>query len=147
MNLSNLKPANGARKQRKRVGRGPGSGYGKTAGRGTKGQKSISGFSQKRGFEGGQMPLHRRVPKRGFINIFKEEYTIINLDRLASLKKKELTPQDLAEAGVIKKTTEKIKILGRGELKAAKTIHAHKFSASARKKIEEAGGKAIVIGS
>lgn len=145
MNLSNLKPAKGARKQCKRVGRGPGSGQGKTAGRGTKGQKSISGFSQKRGFEGGQMPLHRRVPKRGFTNIFKKEYTIINLDRVASLEKNELTLKDFVEAGVIKKETERIKILGRGVLTSPKTIHAHHFSESARKKIEEAGGKAILV--
>lgn len=147
MNLSNLKPAIGSRKARKRVGRGPGSGHGKTAGRGTKGQKSISGYSRKRGFEGGQMPIHRRVPKRGFTSIFKREFAEVNLDRLEKIEKEEITLQELVEAGVIKKETEPVKILGRGTIKSAKIIHAHKFSRAAQKKIEEAGGKAIILGS
>lgn len=147
MNLSNLHPAKNSRKNRKRVGRGPGSGYGKTAGRGTKGQKSISGYSRKRAFEGGQMPLNRRLPKRGFTNIFRKEYSPVNLDRLENIKKAEINLKDLVKAGIIKKETEPVKILGRGKLPSAKTIHAHKFSESARKKIEKAGGKAVLIGS
>ncbi len=147
MNLSSLHPAKGSRKSRKRIGRGPGSGYGKTAGRGTKGQKSISGYSRKRGFEGGQMPLHRRLPKRGFTNIFKKEYSEINLDKLGQIKKQEIKLKDLKAAGIIKKESEIIKVLGRGDISSSKTIHAHKFSRSALKKIEKAGGKAILIGS
>ena len=147
MNLSNLHPAKNSRKNRKRVGRGPGSGYGKTAGRGTKGQKSISGYSRKRAFEGGQMPLNRRLPKRGFTNIFRKEYSPVNLDRLENIKKAEINLKDLVKAGIIKKETEPVKILGRGKLSSAKTIHAHKFSESAQKKIEKAGGKAVLIGS
>lgn len=146
MNLSNLHPAKNSRKKRRRVGRGPGSGRGKTAGRGTKGQKSISGYSSKRGFEGGQMPLHRRVPKRGFTNIFRKEYQEVNLNRLERIRKKEVKLKDLREAGLIKKEKELVKILGRGDISSPKTIHAHKFSRSAQKKIEEAGGKAILIG-
>ncbi len=147
MNLSQLRPAKGSRKNRKRVGRGPGSGKGKTAGRGTKGQKSISGYSRKRGFEGGQMPLHRRLPKRGFINIFRREYSEVNLDKLEKIKKKEIRLKDLKEAGLIKKESEMVKVLGRGDISSAKTIHAHRFSRSAVQKIEDAGGKAILIGS
>lgn len=146
MNLSNLHPALGSRKDRKRVGRGPGSGYGKTAGRGTKGQKSISGYSSKRGFEGGQMPLHRRVPKRGFTNIFKKKYSEVNLERIEKINKKEVKPKDLKEAGIIKKESEVIKVLGHGKISVPKTVHAHKFSLSAKKKIEEAGGKIVIIG-
>jgi large subunit ribosomal protein L15 len=146
MNLSNLKPARGSRKDRKRRGRGPGSGLGKTSGRGHKGQLSGSGYSRKRGFEGGQMPLVRRIPKRGFTNIFREEYAVVNLDSLSKLSKKEIEPKDLAESGLVKKGAERVKVLGRGDLASAKTIHAHKFSASARKKIEERGGKAVTIG-
>jgi len=147
MKLSDLHPAKGSRKSRKRVGRGPGSGYGKTAGRGTKGQKSISGYSQKRGFEGGQMPLHRRLPKRGFTNIFRKEYSEVNLEKLERIKKQEIKIKDLKEAGIIKRESESVKILGRGDVSSAKTIHAHRFSQSALKKIEKAGGKAILIGS
>jgi len=146
MKLSNLHPANNTRKNRKRVGRGPGSGMGKTAGRGSKGQKSRSGYARKRGFEGGQMPIHRRLPKRGFTNIFKKKYSEVNLDRLGNIKKAEIKPADLVEAGILKKETESVKILGRGEISSAKTIHAHKFSQSALKKIEDAGGKAILLG-
>ncbi len=146
MKLSNLHPGPGSRKKRKRVGRGPGSGHGKTSGRGAKGQKSIAGYSRKRGYEGGQMPLHRRLPKRGFTNIFKKEYTEINLDHLEKINKKEITLQDLLEAGFIKKEREVVKILGRGDISSQKIIHAHKFSQSAQKKIEEKGGKATLIG-
>jgi len=146
MNLSNLKPAKGSRKDRKRVGRGPGSGWGKTAGRGSKGQLQGSGYSRKRDFEGGQMPLVRRVPKHGFTNIFREEYTVVNLDSLARIEKNEVEIKDLVAAGLIKNESERIKVLGRGELAAAKTVHAHKFSGSAVKKIEDKGGKAVIIG-
>ena len=146
MNLSNLKPAQGSRKDRKRVGRGPGSGHGKTAGRGSKGQLSGSGYSRKRGFEGGQMPLARRIPKRGFTNIFRTELTVVNLDRLAKVRKEEIGPKEMAAAGLIKKESERIKVLGRGELGSAKTVRAHAFSDSAAKKIEAKGGKAVVIG-
>jgi len=146
MNLSNLKPAQGSRKDRKRVGRGPGSGHGKTAGRGSKGQLSGSGYSRKRGFEGGQMPLARRIPKRGFTNIFRTELTVVNLDRLAKVRKEEIGPKEMAAAGLIKKESERVKVLGRGDLSSAKTVHAHEFSASALKKIEARGGQAVVIG-
>ena len=146
MNLSNLKPAKGSRKDRKRVGRGPGSGLGKTSGRGSKGQLSGSGYSRKRDFEGGQMPLVRRIPKRGFSNIFRIEYTVVNLDSLARIGKKEIELKDLVASGLIKRETERVKVLGRGEIASAKTIHAHKFSESAQKKIEEKGGKAVTIG-
>jgi large subunit ribosomal protein L15 len=146
MNLSSLKPAKGSRKDRKRIGRGPGSGWGKTAGAGSKGQLQGSGYSRKRGFEGGQMPLMRRVPKRGFTNIFRTEVTVVNLDRLAKLRKEEIGPEEMVEHGLIKKATERIKILGRGDLASAKTVRAHEFSGSAVKKIEAKGGKAVVIG-
>lgn len=146
MNLSNLHPARGSKKQDKRRGRGPGSGQGKTAGRGHKGQKSIAGFSRKKGFEGGQMPLHRRLPKRGFTNIFKNEYTEINLADLAKVTAGEIGPRTLREAGLIKKEAEPYKILGRGEISASKKIEAHKFSQSAKEKIEKAGGQAHLIG-
>jgi large subunit ribosomal protein L15 len=147
MNLSNLHPSKGSRKQDKRRGRGPGSGQGKTAGRGHKGQKSIAGYSLKKGFEGGQMPLHRRLPKRGFTNIFKIEYTEINLVDLAKLTGKEIGPKELRTAGLIKNEAERVKVLGRGEISASKTIQAHKFSRSAQEKIEKAGGQAIIIGN
>jgi large subunit ribosomal protein L15 len=147
MNLSNLHPAAGSKKKDKRKGRGPGSGQGKTAGRGHKGQKSIAGYSRKRGFEGGQMPLHRRLPKRGFTNIFKKEYTEINLDRIGKISQEEIGPREFVEAGLLKKEAAAIKILGRGEISSSKKIQAHKFSQSARQKIEKAGGKAIIIGS
>ena len=123
MKLSNLHPANNSRKNRKRVGRGPGSGMGKTAGRGSKGQKSRSGYARKRGFEGGQMPIHRRLPKRGFTNIFKKKYSEVNLDRLGNIKKAEIKPADLVEAGILKKETESVKILVRGEISSAKNIN------------------------
>jgi large subunit ribosomal protein L15 len=146
MNLSSLKPPAGQKHRKKRVGRGMGSGKGKTSTRGHKGARSISGYSIMRGFEGGQMPLHRRLPKRGFTNIFRTEYAVVNLDRLAELGEKELTFEKFTELGLVKKREGLIKILGDGELKVAVTVHAHKFSKSAQEKIEKAGGKAIVIG-
>jgi large subunit ribosomal protein L15 len=145
MNLSQLHPAKGSRKNARRVGRGPGTGRQKTSGRGHKGQLSGAGFSRMRGFEGGQMPLHRRLPKRGFTNVFREEYAEVNLDRLARLDPAEITLEVLEKAGLLKKSA-RVKILGRGEFKAAKTVHAHKFSAAAVQKIEAAGGKTVVIG-
>ena len=146
MDLSNLHPAKDSRKNKRRVGRGPGSGRGKTSGRGTKGQKSGSGYSRKIGFEGGQMPLVRRVPKRGFTNIFRTEYSEVNLDRLEKIKKATINLEDLVAAGLIKNTSENIKVLGRGEITGAKTVYAHKFTRSAQKKIEDAGGKAVLLG-
>ena len=145
-NLSNLRAPRKANTGRKRVGRGMGSGMGKTSTRGHKGQGSRSGFSLMRGFEGGQMPLHRRLPKRGFTNIFRTEYTVINLDRLAELKVKEIAIDDYKKLGLVSKKNALIKILGSGELKSALNIQAHKFSKSAVEKIEKAGGKAVVLG-
>jgi large subunit ribosomal protein L15 len=147
MNLSNLHPAKGSRKDRLRVGRGPGSGRQKTSGRGNKGQLAGAGFTRTRGFEGGQMPLHRRIPKRGFNNIFRVEYVEVNLDRLAKSARPEWTLKDMVEAGVIKKENERVKVLGRGDVATAMTVHAHKFSEAAKTKIEKAGGKAVVLGS
>jgi len=144
MNLSTLRAPKKANSNKKRVGRGMGSGMGKTSTRGHKGQRSRSGSRMMRGFEGGQMPLHRRVPKRGFTNIFKTEYTVVNLDRLASLGEKTLTQEVLVKAGIAGKN-DLIKVLGDGELKSAITVHAHKFSKSAQEKIAKAGGKAEVI--
>jgi large subunit ribosomal protein L15 len=129
------------------VGRGPGSGLGKTAGRGEKGQKSRSGYSRKRGFEGGQMPLVRRVPKRGFHNPFRKEYAIVNLDRLAKLEGDEFSPETLQKQGVVKNLHAGLKILGNGEISRAVTVTAHRFTKSAREKIEAAGGKVEVIGA
>ena len=146
MNLSDLRPPVGATKKRKRVGRGPGSGNGVTAGRGEKGQKSRSGYSRKRGFEGGQMPLIRRVPKRGFHNPFRVEYETVNVSRLAELEGDEFTPESLLASNVVRKRTAPVKILGDGEISRKVTVSAHKFSKSAKEKIEAAGGKAIVIG-
>ena len=143
MKLHDLSPAKGSRKARKRVGRGPGSGLGKTAGRGHKGQRSRSGFSRRAGFEGGQMPLVRRVPKRGFHNIFRTEYAVLNVSRLQDLEG-EVTPESLIERGWIKKG-ELVKVLGHGELDKALTVKAHKFSKSARAKIENAGGSCEVL--
>ncbi len=146
MNLSNLRAPKKANRNKKRIGRGMGSGTGKTSGRGHKGQGSRSGSSLMRGFEGGQMPLHRRLPKRGFTNIFRTEYTVLNLDRVAELGENELTLEKFVELGLLKKRNGLVKVLGEGELQVALTIHAHKFSKSAQEKIEKAGGKAIVIG-
>ncbi len=145
-NLSNLRAPKKANSPRKRVGRGMGSGMGKTSTRGHKGQGSRSGSSLMRGFEGGQMPLHRRLPKRGFTNIFRTEYTILNLDRIAELGETELTLEKWIDRGLLKKRNGLIKVLGNGELTAAVTVHAHKFSKSAQEKIERAGGKAVVLG-
>jgi large subunit ribosomal protein L15 len=141
MDLSNLKPPKGATRKRKRVGRGPGSGLGKTAGRGSKGAKSRSGFKRKRGFEGGQMPLHRRVPKRGFHNPFRIEYAVVNLDDLAARFEAGtvVTPELLREQRVVR-TAKPIKILARGELTVALTVKAHKFSGKAAERIAAAGG-------
>lgn len=147
MNLSGLRPPTGQKHAKKRVGRGMGSGHGKTSGRGQKGQRSISGFSQKRGFEGGQMPLHRRLPKRGFTNIFKKEYAIVNLGRLDKLEGSEFTPDRLRELGVVKKLGDGLKVLASGELTRAIKVEAHLFSKSAVEKIQAAGGSATVIGA
>jgi len=146
--LNNLKAPAGANHKKKRVGRGQGSGLGKTSGRGNKGQKSRSGYSQKRGFEGGQMPLHRRLPKRGFTNIFKREWAEVNLSRLEELfdAGATITPETLVERGLVRKSLQKsVAVLGKGELSKALTISAHRFSESAKKKIEAAGGTAEVI--
>ena len=145
-NLSNLRAPKKANRNKKRVGRGMGSGTGKTSARGHKGQRSRSGSRMMRGFEGGQMPLHRRMPKRGFTNIFRTEYTVLNLDRLAELGETELTLEKFAELGLVRKHGGLLKVLGNGELKAAVTVHAHKFSKTAQEKIEKAGGKAILVG-
>ncbi|MGK7345908.1 MAG: 50S ribosomal protein L15 [Candidatus Nitrospinota bacterium M3_3B_026] len=144
MKLHTLKTPKGARKNSKRVGRGIGSGSGKTSGRGHKGQKSRSGGSIARGFEGGQMPLARRLPKFGFTNIFREEYAIVNLDTLSRLGLEgEITPEVLVEKGVIRKNR-KLKVLGRGEAPKSVTVTASKFSKTAVEKIEKAGGKTQV---
>ncbi|MEK6745172.1 MAG: 50S ribosomal protein L15 [Nitrospirota bacterium] len=144
MKLEELKPSKGARKKSKRVGRGPGSGSGKTAGKGHKGQKARSGGVKGPGFEGGQMPLQRRLPKRGFTNIFRKEYAVVNLSDLSDLSGT-ITPETLKEQGIVRHSKDGIKILGVGELKSALTIRAHKFSKSAVDKIQAAGGKAEVI--
>ena len=145
-NLSNLRAPKKANTGRKRVGRGMGSGMGKTSTRGHKGQRSRSGSHMMRGFEGGQMPLHRRLPKRGFTNIFRTEYTVINLDRIAELGVAEIALDDYRKLGLASSRNPLIKILGSGDLTTAITIHAHKFSKSAAEKIEKAGGKAVVLG-
>lgn len=142
MKLHDLSPAKGSKKAKKRVGRGPGSGLGKTAGRGAKGQKSRSGYSRRPGFEGGQMPLVRRVPKRGFTNIFRVEYVVVNLRDLAELPAEvgaEVTPESLADVGLVRRG-KLLKVLGDGDIDRALTVRAHAFSASARQKIESAGG-------
>jgi large subunit ribosomal protein L15 len=147
MDLSNLKPAPGAKRNRKRVGRGPGSGSGKTAGRGYKGAQSRSGYSYKRGFEGGQMPLHRRLPKRGFNNIFRTEYAVVNLDQLEVQfdAGSTITPDTLREAGLVHTKRLPIKVLGRGDVTKAFTVQAHKFSGKAAEKLAAVGGKAEAI--
>jgi large subunit ribosomal protein L15 len=148
MNLSNIRAPKKATEKRKRVGRGMGSGMGKTSTRGHKGQRSRTGSRMIRGFEGGQMPLHRRMPKRGFTNIFRKEFNIVSLERLMQLEEalqsEPITPEVLKKAGVIK-TKHPVKILGDGELKSAITVHAHKFSKSAQEKITAAGGKFEVL--
>ncbi len=147
MNLSGLKPPAGQKKIRKRIGRGMGSGHGKTSTRGSKGQHAGTGFSQKRGFEGGQMPLHRRLPKRGFTNIFKKQYAIVNLGRLEKLEGNAFTVDGLMASGVVQKLGEGLKILGSGQLTRAITVEAHQFSKSAVEKIQKAGGTVQVIGA
>ncbi|PYV62310.1 MAG: 50S ribosomal protein L15 [Acidobacteria bacterium] len=144
MNLSNIRAPRKASENKKRVGRGMGSGMGKTSTRGHKGQRSRSGSRMMRGFEGGQMPLHRRLPKRGFTNIFRQEYNIVNLEKLAALSETTINPDVLRKAGVIS-TKRPVKILGDGELKSAITVHAHKFSKSAEEKIVKAGGKIEIL--
>jgi len=150
-NLSNLRAPKKANTGRKRVGRGMGSGMGKTSTRGHKGQGSRTGTSLMRGFEGGQMPLHRRLPKRGFTNIFRTEYTVVNLDRIveqtAGKSVSEITLEDYKKLGLSSSRKALIKILGSGDLASAITIHAHKFSKSAIEKIEKAGGKAVILGA
>ena len=144
MNLSNLRAPKKAAENKKRVGRGMGSGMGKTSTRGHKGQRSRSGSRMMRGFEGGQMPLHRRMPKRGFTNIFRQEFNIVNLEKLSLLGETTITPDVLRKAGEIK-GKHPLKVLGDGELTIALTVHAHKFSKSAQEKITKAGGKFEVL--
>ena len=144
--LHNLSPARGSRKKPRRIGRGPGSGRGKTAGRGEKGQRSRSGYSRKIGFEGGQMPLPRRVPKRGFTNIFRKEYAVVNVERLARYSEgEEITPERLVADGVVRKVRAGIKILARGEVKHSLRVKAHRVSKQARAKIEAAGGSVELV--
>ena len=148
ISLNTLKPAKGSTHKKKRVGRGPGSGLGKTAGRGEKGQKSRSGYSRKIGFEGGQMPLHRRLPKRGFTNIFKKRWLEISLSALDQHFEadSEITPEVLHDRGLIKKAKHDVVVLGNGELSKPLRISAHRFTKSAREKIEKAGGAVVQIG-
>lgn len=144
MRLEELKPSEGSRKKSKRVGRGPGSGSGKTASKGHKGQKARSGGVKGPGFEGGQMPLQRRLPKRGFTNIFRKEYAVVNLRDLSALSGT-ITPETMMEQGLVRNPKDGIKVLGVGELKSGIIVRAHKFSKSAMDKIQAAGGKAEVI--
>ena len=148
ISLNNVRPAKGSTHKKKRVGRGPGSGLGKTAGRGEKGQKSRSGYSAKLGFEGGQMPLHRRLPKRGFTNIFKKRWLEVSVAALELhfQANEEVTPELLHERGVIKKAKHDVVVLGNGELSKALRISAHRFTKSAREKIEKAGGAVVELG-
>ena len=147
MSLNNLRPPKGAKHSKTRVGRGHGSGQGKTAGRGHKGAQSRSGWGKKRGFEGGQMPLHRRVPKRGFNNPFRVEYAVVNLDTLVEVFDggSDVTPELLRERGLVREKRARIKVLGRGDVTKKLTVRAHKFSESAAQKIAAAGGVAEVI--
>ena len=147
LSLNNLHPAPGSTHKKKRIGRGPGSGTGKTAGKGHKGQKSRSGYSSKRGFEGGQMPLQRRLPKRGFTNIFKKEWIEISLAKIEENFKTgdEVTPEILHERGLIKKAKHDLVILGTGEVTKSLKISAHRFTKTAKDKVEKAGGTATVI--
>ncbi len=150
LNLSNLRAPKKANENKKRVGRGMGSGMGKTSTRGHKGQGSRSGSSLMRGFEGGQMPLHRRLPKRGFTNIFRVEYTVLGLDRIAEIhaasSQNDFTLETIIGLGLLRKKNGLLKVLNNGEISATVTVHAHKFSKSAKEAIERAGGKAVVIG-
>ena len=145
MNLSTLRAPKKANEKRKRVGRGMGSGMGKTSTRGHKGQGSRSGSRLMRGFEGGQMPLHRRLPKRGFTNIFRTEYTVVNVEQLGKLGEKNITLETLKSAGLVNGKNPLVKVLGNGELTSAITVQAHKFSKSAQEKITKAGGTAQVL--
>jgi large subunit ribosomal protein L15 len=149
LSLNNLRPAKGSTHKKKRLGRGPGTGLGKTAGRGHKGQKSRSGYSSKTGFEGGQMPLHRRLPKRGFTNIFKKQWIEVSLEALDRSfdANTEITPEVLHKRGIIKKAKHDIVVLGNGNISKALKISAHRFTKSAREKIEKAGGAITVIGA
>ena len=133
-------------KKKKRIGCGPGSGHGKTATRGHKGQQSRTGSGHRRGFEGGQNPLYRRIPKRGFNHFPRKEFAVINLDRLSELNESEITPEKLMERGVVRKLQSGLKVLGDGELKKPLKITAHKFSKQAKQKIEAAGGQAVTVG-
>ena len=150
LNLSNLGAPKGANSNKKRVGRGMGSGMGKTSTLGHDGQRSRSGSRMMRGFEGGQMPLHRRLPKRGFTNIFRQEYQVLSLDTIelfaATKNETELTLDKLKQYGLLKKKNGLIKVLANGEINTAVTVYAHKFSKTAQEKIEKAGGKAILLG-
>ena len=146
VNLSNLKPPRGSRHRKVRIGRGMGSKLGKTAGSGNKGQKSRRGFSRRPGFEGGQMPLHRRLPKRGFRNPFSREYSIVNVAMLNAFAAGEtVTPDALMARGILNRLRDGVKVLGDGDLKVALTVHAHAFSGSAKEKIARAGGKVEVL--
>ena len=149
LSLNNLRPAKGSTHKKKRLGRGPGTGLGKTAGRGHKGQKSRSGYSSKVGFEGGQMPLHRRLPKRGFTNIFKKQWIEVSLEALDRSfdANTEITPEVMHHRGIIKKAKHDIVVLGNGEVSKSLKVSAHRFTKSAREKIEKAGGAVTVIGS
>lgn len=147
MNLSSLTPPEGQKHRKKRIGRGMGSGTGKTSGRGMKGARSISGYSIMRGFEGGQMPLHRRLPKRGFTNIFKKEFAIVNLRDLERIGGDNFTPDSLMERGVFNKLGDGLKILATGEVTKPIIVEAHIFSKAAAEKIVKAGGQAKVIGA
>ncbi len=147
MNLSNLTPPKGQVKNKRRLGQGMGTGRGKFAGRGAKGAKSISGYSMMRGFEGGQMPLHRRLPKRGFTNIFREEWAIVNVATLEQLDGASFDPDILKKMGLLKKMEKGLKILGSGDLTKKITVKAHAVSESAKKKIEAAGGTVEIIGA
>jgi large subunit ribosomal protein L15 len=146
MNLTDLRPAKGAKHSKKRVGRGQGTGQGVQAGRGHKGAKSRSGFKHKRGFEGGQMPLHRRVPKRGFHNVFREEFDVVNLDTLSERfdAGTEITPELLQQRGLVSRK-QRVKVLGRGDVTKALIVRAHKFSGKAAEKIAAAGGSTEVL--
>jgi|SRR5689334_17357740 large subunit ribosomal protein L15 len=145
MNLSNLRPPKGQRHKKQRIGQGMGSGRGKYSGRGAKGAKSISGYSKMRGFEGGQMPLHRRLPKRGFTNIFRKEYAVVNVGVLEKLDGDSFTLDSLIASGVVKKRNAGLKILGNGELTKKIQVKAHIYSKSALDKIQKAGGSAEVL--
>jgi large subunit ribosomal protein L15 len=147
MNLSSLRPPEGQKHRKKRIGRGMGNGRGKTSTRGHKGARAISGYSIMRGFEGGQMPLHRRLPKRGFTNIFKKYYAVVNLGQFETLEGNEFTVEKLMKLGIVKKLEDGVKILADGELTRAITIEAHHFSKAAAEKLAALGGTAKVIGA